>query len=361
MREAHRLPLLRPLAAPPGSQTRTARDALDADDRAGRGGRGARDRRRVRARPPLRAPARVAVPAAGGDRRAHAAASRSAPRVIDMRYENPLYMAEEAAAADLISGGRLQLGISRGSPEPALRGSEAFGHVPARGPDRRRPRARAHRAVPRRDRRRRRRARRHRRRRLDGDAGDPAAVARACPTGSGGARARARPRCGRREQGMNLHELDAAHRGHRRAVRRAAGRADRAVPRGVGRGRLGARAARLGQPQRHADRRPTWTARTSAAAPARDASDQVGYLDGGIARFGRSYIGEPDVIAEELRARRRGPRGRHAAAHRPEPARRRVQRAPAARRSPSTSRRRSAGSARRSESISLFDQAGRRS
>src|SRR5437660_7254885 len=39
-------------------------------------------------------------------------------------------MAEEAAAADLISGGRLQLGISRGSPEPALRGAEAFGYVP---------------------------------------------------------------------------------------------------------------------------------------------------------------------------------------------------------------------------------------
>jgi alkanesulfonate monooxygenase SsuD/methylene tetrahydromethanopterin reductase-like flavin-dependent oxidoreductase (luciferase family) len=50
--------------------------------------------------------------------------------VIDMRYENPLYMAEDAAAADLIAGGRLQLGISRGSPEPALRGSEAFGYVP---------------------------------------------------------------------------------------------------------------------------------------------------------------------------------------------------------------------------------------
>src|SRR5918995_5759914 len=50
--------------------------------------------------------------------------------VIDMRYENPLYMAEDAGAADLISGGRLQLGISRGSPETALRGSESFGHVP---------------------------------------------------------------------------------------------------------------------------------------------------------------------------------------------------------------------------------------
>ena len=53
--------------------------------------------------------------------------------VIDMRYENPLYMAEEAAAADLISGGRLQLGVSRGSPETALNGSHAFGFVPAEG------------------------------------------------------------------------------------------------------------------------------------------------------------------------------------------------------------------------------------
>src|SRR6516164_6255447 len=50
--------------------------------------------------------------------------------VIDMRYENPLYMAEDAGAADLIAGGRLQLGISRGSPEPALDGARAFGYVP---------------------------------------------------------------------------------------------------------------------------------------------------------------------------------------------------------------------------------------
>jgi len=53
--------------------------------------------------------------------------------VIDMRYENPLYLAEEAAAADLISGGRLQLGVSRGSPEIALRGAESFGYRPADG------------------------------------------------------------------------------------------------------------------------------------------------------------------------------------------------------------------------------------
>jgi alkanesulfonate monooxygenase SsuD/methylene tetrahydromethanopterin reductase-like flavin-dependent oxidoreductase (luciferase family) len=53
--------------------------------------------------------------------------------VIDMRYENPLYMAEEAAAADLISGGRLQLGISRGSPEQVLDGWSYFGYKPEPG------------------------------------------------------------------------------------------------------------------------------------------------------------------------------------------------------------------------------------
>ncbi len=50
--------------------------------------------------------------------------------VIDMRYENPHYMTEDAGAADIIAGGRLQLGISRGSPEQVIDGYLHFGHVP---------------------------------------------------------------------------------------------------------------------------------------------------------------------------------------------------------------------------------------
>jgi alkanesulfonate monooxygenase SsuD/methylene tetrahydromethanopterin reductase-like flavin-dependent oxidoreductase (luciferase family) len=53
--------------------------------------------------------------------------------VIDMRYENPLYMAEDAGAADVIAGGRLQLGISRGSPEQVIEGYKYFGYAPAEG------------------------------------------------------------------------------------------------------------------------------------------------------------------------------------------------------------------------------------
>src|SRR5688572_21221062 len=51
--------------------------------------------------------------------------------VIDMRYENPLYMAEDAGATDLIAGGRLQLGISRGSQEQVIDGFRHFGYQPA--------------------------------------------------------------------------------------------------------------------------------------------------------------------------------------------------------------------------------------
>jgi alkanesulfonate monooxygenase SsuD/methylene tetrahydromethanopterin reductase-like flavin-dependent oxidoreductase (luciferase family) len=50
-----------------------------------------------------------------------------------MRYENPLYMAEDAGAADLIASERLQLGISRGSPEQVIDGWRHFGYTTADG------------------------------------------------------------------------------------------------------------------------------------------------------------------------------------------------------------------------------------
>src|SRR6201746_836220 len=55
--------------------------------------------------------------------------------VIDMLYETPFYMAEDASAADLIAGGPLQLGISRGSPEQVIDGWRHFGYQPAEGQD----------------------------------------------------------------------------------------------------------------------------------------------------------------------------------------------------------------------------------
>src|ERR1700689_2396548 len=56
-----------------------------------------------------------------------------ATAVIDMGYETPMYMAEDAGAADVISGGRLQLGISRGSPEQGIAGRGYFGYAPPGG------------------------------------------------------------------------------------------------------------------------------------------------------------------------------------------------------------------------------------
>jgi alkanesulfonate monooxygenase SsuD/methylene tetrahydromethanopterin reductase-like flavin-dependent oxidoreductase (luciferase family) len=220
--------------------------------------------------------------------------------VIDMRYENPLYMAEDAAAADLIAGGRLQLGISRGSPEPALRGSEAFGYVPEPGStdaDVARSHAEIFRAA------------------IAG-----AGVARSNPgmTGSdaplaiqpqspgladriwwgAGTRATA---VWTAERGMNLmsstlltedtgvpfDQLQAEQlrmyrdawrtAGHTREPRVSVSRSILPITTDTDRYYFGDMAAG-------------------------ERSDQVGYLDGGLARFGKSYVGEPDVIAAELAA-----------------------------------------------------------
>ncbi len=218
--------------------------------------------------------------------------------VIDMRYENPLYMAEEAAATDLISDGRLQLGISRGSPEPALRGSESFGYMPGEN-ETDADMARSHASVFR-------------------AAIAGAGVAQADPqmTGSTGAlpiepRSPGLPDriwwgAGIRktaewaaEQGMNLmsstllvedtgvpfHELQAeqiarfrtawAKAGWEREPRISVSRSVLPIVTDLDRMYFGDRSGR-------------------------DGADQVGYLEGTLARFGKSYIGEPDVIAAEL-------------------------------------------------------------
>ena len=75
--------------------------------------------------------------------------SRSAPPSSTCATRIPLYMAEDAGAADLIAGGRLQLGISRGSPEQVIDGWRYFGFCSARGDERRRHGATPHRGLPR--------------------------------------------------------------------------------------------------------------------------------------------------------------------------------------------------------------------
>ena len=219
--------------------------------------------------------------------------------VIDMRYENPLYMAEDAGAADLISGGRLQLGISRGSPEQVIDGFRYFGYEPAEGSD--------HAAM----------AREHTRvflEVLDGRglrAAQPAADVPqpARPAAHRAALARAprpdlvgcrHPRHRRVDRGAGHEpdELDAAHRGHRGAVPPAPGRADRAVPGRLDGRRPRARAAGVGEPQHLPDRQRPRPGLLRSARPA--ARTRSGYLDGGIARFGKSYAGEPDQLVKEL-------------------------------------------------------------
>jgi alkanesulfonate monooxygenase SsuD/methylene tetrahydromethanopterin reductase-like flavin-dependent oxidoreductase (luciferase family) len=218
--------------------------------------------------------------------------------VIDMRYENPLYMAEDAAAADLLSGGRLQLGISRGSPETALQGSESFGYLPADGETDADM------------------ARRHTELFRAAIAG--AGVAMSNPQMTGMERPLAiEPRspglpdriwwgAGTRatavwaaEQGMNLMsstllteetgaslaDLQAEQIRLYREAWKAAGH-EREPRVSVSRSIL---------PIIDDETEHYFGLRAQA-----DGQDQVGHLDGGLARFGRSYIGAPDSIAEEL-------------------------------------------------------------
>ncbi len=218
--------------------------------------------------------------------------------VIDMRYENPLYMAEDAGSADLIAGGRLQLGISRGSPEQVIDGFRYFGHVPAEGTD--------HADM----------AREHTRVFLELLGGEgfaepnprpmfpnPPGLLRLEPH-SAGLRERIWWGAGTRKtaewtaaQGMNLmsstlltedtgvpfHQLQAeqiqrfrdawAEAGHERTPRVSVSRSIFPIVNDLDR-------AYFGRETR--------------------SQDQVGHIDGGLARFGKSYAGEPDRLVEEL-------------------------------------------------------------
>jgi alkanesulfonate monooxygenase SsuD/methylene tetrahydromethanopterin reductase-like flavin-dependent oxidoreductase (luciferase family) len=218
--------------------------------------------------------------------------------VIDMRYENPLYMAEDAGSADLISGGRLQLGISRGSPEQVIDGYRYFGYAPAEGTD--------HADM----------AREHTRVFLEVLKGDgfaqpnprpmfpnPPGLLRIEPHSPGlrdriwwgaGTRATAEWTA---EQGMNLmsstlltedtgvpfHQLQAEQiqrfrdawkdAGHEREPRVSVSRSIFPVVSDLDRAYFGREA---------------------------DSQDQVGHLEGGVARFGKTYAGEPDRLVKDL-------------------------------------------------------------
>jgi alkanesulfonate monooxygenase SsuD/methylene tetrahydromethanopterin reductase-like flavin-dependent oxidoreductase (luciferase family) len=217
--------------------------------------------------------------------------------VIDMRYENPLYMAEDAGAADLISGGRLQLGISRGSPEQVVDGFRYFGYEPTDGD---------HAAM----------ARQHTEVFLDVLSGrgfaepnprpmfpNPPGLLRIEPHAPGlrdriwwgaGSRATAEWTAG---QGMNLmsstlltedtgvpfHQLQAEQiqrfrdawtaAGHEREPRVSVSRSVFPIV---------------------DDRDRAYFGRESAS------QDQVGHIDGGTARFGKTYAGEPDQLVRDL-------------------------------------------------------------
>ena len=219
--------------------------------------------------------------------------------VIDMRYENPLYMAEDAGAADLIAGGRLQLGISRGSPEQVIDGWRYFGYAPAEGQtdaDMARRHAEVFLEVL--------RGAGLRQAQSAADVPEPARpVARRAALG-GPARAHL---VGRRDQrhrrvgGQARHapaKLDAEIRRERQALPHPAGRADPRLPRRMGSGRPHAHAARLGQPQHL---RPRRRPRPRLFRRRRQDEDHFGYIEPEKrAIFGRSYAAEPDVLIKQL-------------------------------------------------------------
>ncbi len=218
--------------------------------------------------------------------------------VIDMRYENPLYMAEDAGAADLISGGRLQLGISRGSPEQVIDGFRYFGYAPPEGTsdaDMAREHTKVFLQV------------------LEGEGfarphprpmfPNPPGLLRIEPHSPGlrdriwwgaGTRATAEWTAA---QGLNLmsstllsedtgvpfHQLQAEQIQRYRDAWQAAGH-DREPRVSVSRS--------IFPIVNDMDRQLFWHERGS--------TDQVGFLDGGNARFGKTYAGEPDKLVAEL-------------------------------------------------------------
>ena len=210
--------------------------------------------------------------------------------VIDMRYENPLYTAETAAAADLLAGGRLQLGVSRGSPEPAWHGAEAFGY--SIEPD---------------------------------EAREKTALFRAAIAGAGVVRADVGGRPGNGMLAVQPQSPGLADR-----IWWGSGSRETAAWAGEQGMNLMSSTLLLEDTEVPFDElqaeqiqlfREAWTRAGHAREPRVSVSrsvipitsdldprlfgadaneDQVGWLDGSISRFGRSYSGEPDKIAEEL-------------------------------------------------------------